>query len=91
MLASKPTRRGVASAERFELGEVNSHATSGVSVLDIAWVQANTANVAKATAQPPANPFSAKKEIRRGKSQKKGKGAAGGVHPPRRTGGAAQS
>jgi len=29
--------------------------------------------------EPPANPFSAKKEIRRGKSQKKAKGAAGGA------------
>ena len=30
-------------------------------------------------AHPSANPFSAKKEIRRGKSQKKAKGAAGGA------------
>lgn len=33
-------------------------------------------------APPPANSFSAKKEIRRGKSQKKAKGAAGGARPP---------
>ena len=34
----------------------------------------NPPNVAKATAHPPANPFSAKKEIRRGEISEKGKG-----------------
>ena len=40
------------------------------------------ASTAPAVGEPPANPFSAKKEIRRGKSQEKAKGAAGGARPP---------
>ena len=52
----------------------------------------NAANVAKAIAPPPANPFSTKKEIRRGEISEKGKGGGWwGASAFGRIGGAAQA
>ena len=59
--------------------QINNYAISGVSTLGIAWAQANTANVAKATAQPPETPFSKSKKSRRGKFKKYAKGFSGGA------------